>query len=416
MSKNACDFLSILAPFGFLVSIASAQTTPHIAVFKQVACVQPGGVCDAFGANASTENKVANGVSGDATCPSFCYRITVINDGDVDLQNISVTDATLNIASCSFPTTLAIGQSVTCTVTGVTLCQDTSNTVVAEGQSVADGSTAGHVSSMDSAAVTVVPISGACSLALSSNSALNGSTPTHLILPTGSGNTVVSVAVTLDNLSDIDQDVTVTGLIDCDMQQPVTLTTSVAAHQDATVNACVLGTCDAGTTVTVTAVGAAVATGDFTCVNDATGAPVTTTLSCTADVVCEEPVADLAISKAVVSGQAKPGQLLVYTIGVTNAGPSSADSVVVNDAVPQGTTFYSASPPPSSAPPKGAGGTVVWSEGNLDSGASGTLTLTVKVSLRGNSLIVNTATVSSSTEDPNPANNTATVTSKRKTK
>ncbi len=133
---------------------------------------------------------------------------------------------------------------------------------------------------------------------------------------------------------------------------------------------------------------------------------------------CREAVveADVAISKAVVSGQAKPGQILIYTMVVTNRGPGEASSVVVTDPVPQGTTFYSASPAASSAPAVGAGGTVVWSLGKLNSGASATLTLKVKVSLKGNNLIVNTATVSAATPDPNAADNSATVTSKRNTK
>jgi uncharacterized repeat protein (TIGR01451 family) len=122
---------------------------------------------------------------------------------------------------------------------------------------------------------------------------------------------------------------------------------------------------------------------------------------------------DMAISKAVVSGLGKPGQLLIYTITATNNGPGEANSVIVNDAVPQGTTFYSALPAPVSAPPVGAGGTVIWNLGSLNSGASATLTLKVKVSARGKDKIVNTATVTSSTPDPNLANNTATITTKR---
>ena len=58
------------------------------------------------------------------------------------------------------------------------------------------------------------------------------------------------------------------------------------------------------------------------------------------------------------------GQVLIYTTIVTNIGPNQATGVVVNDAVPEGTTFASASPTPLSAPTVGAGGTVVWNVGN----------------------------------------------------
>jgi len=266
---------------------------------------------------------------------------------------------------------------------------------------------------MDSADAIIAPLSGDCSVAMSSSSALPGSTPGHLILPTGSVDTLVGVSVTLDNTSVVDQAISATGLVDCNTQQPVTLTTSVAANASGTLDACALVSC-AGPPPTVTAVGSAVATGDYTCVNDDTGVPVTITRTCAGEVSCVAPFADLSINKAVVSGQAKPGQLLIYTIGVMNAGPLTAKDVVVNDPVPQGTTFYAASPAPSSAPPKGAAGTVVWSEGDLANGGGDLLTVAVMVGARGNTQIVNTATVTSSTPDSNLANNTATITTRRR--
>jgi uncharacterized repeat protein (TIGR01451 family) len=128
----------------------------------------------------------------------------------------------------------------------------------------------------------------------------------------------------------------------------------------------------------------------------------------------ETPRADLLISNALVSGTAQPGKTLVYTLIVNNSGPNTATSVVVNDPVPQGTTFYSASPTPSSAPLVNAVGTVTWNLGSLVSGATTSLTLQVKVDKKGGASVVNTATVSSSTSDQNLANNSATVTTKRK--
>jgi len=130
--------------------------------------------------------------------------------------------------------------------------------------------------------------------------------------------------------------------------------------------------------------------------------------------------ADLLIAKAVASGTAKPGQTLTYTIVVNNTGPFSASQVQVTDAVPQGTTFLGATTSQGSftAPPVGFAGTVTYNLGGLANGASATMTLTVKVSLKGNTLIVNTAKVTSSsaTTDPNEDNNTVTITTKRKTK
>src|SRR5205814_97820 len=55
---------------------------PRIVVHKQVVCEEAAG-CGTFGPNLDTDNKSASGVKG-ATCPAFCYRITVENTGDVD--------------------------------------------------------------------------------------------------------------------------------------------------------------------------------------------------------------------------------------------------------------------------------------------------------------------------------------------
>ncbi len=133
-------------------------------------------------------------------------------------------------------------------------------------------------------------------------------------------------------------------------------------------------------------------------------------------IVTVTPVADVGIAKAVVNGQGKPGQALIYTLTVRDFGPCSASGVTVNDVVPSGTTFVSASPTPSSAPPAGSVGTVTWNLGTMSSGGLTNLTLTVKVSAKGNPQIVNTATVTSTSSDPNSANNSATVTTTRKAK
>jgi hypothetical protein len=90
----------------------------------------------------------------------------------------------------------------------------------------------------------------------------------------------------------------------------------------------------------------------------------------------------------------------------------------VNDPVPPGTTFYAVSTTQgtTSAPSVGTVGTATANFGALASGASATMTLTVKVSAKGNDKIVNTATVTATTFDPNSANNTATVISTKRPK
>src|SRR4029077_16951083 len=74
-------------------------------------------------------------------------------------------------------------------------------------------------------------------------------------------------------------------------------------------------------------------------VSTATADPVAANNSATAQTTVNLQ-ADLAITK---TGPASvvAGTNVVYTITVTNAGPSSAEGVVVSDATPAGLTFVS---------------------------------------------------------------------------
>jgi uncharacterized repeat protein (TIGR01451 family) len=122
----------------------------------------------------------------------------------------------------------------------------------------------------------------------------------------------------------------------------------------------------------------------------------------------------VSIAKGAVK-TVKTGKQLTYTIQVTNNGPNPASTVVVNDTLPLGTTFFSLTNPGATCTPLfvGSTGTLSCSYASLTSGSSVTLTLVVKVTAKGNGTnITNTATVSSATFDPNPANNTATATTK----
>ena len=118
---------------------------------------------------------------------------------------------------------------------------------------------------------------------------------------------------------------------------------------------------------------------------------------------------DLSLTKTDAPDPVAPGADLTYTITVTNNGPSSAQNVTVNDTLPTGTTFGSATPSQGSC----AGTTTVsCALGSIANGASPTITLVVHVgpSVADGTVISNTASVSSTTADPTPANNSATST------
>ena len=102
------------------------------------------------------------------------------------------------------------------------------------------------------------------------------------------------------------------------------------------------------------------------------------------------------------------GTEATYSMTVTNNGPTEADNVALSDPLPTGTTFVSATSSEGSCT---GGGTVACLIGTLADGATATITVVVDVppSFPPGAL-TNTATVSSSTPDPNPANDTATTT------
>jgi len=112
--------------------------------------------------------------------------------------------------------------------------------------------------------------------------------------------------------------------------------------------------------------------------------------------------ADLAVTKSGPPA-ASPGGNIVYTITVSNLGPSAAASVVVSDPTPSGLTFVSNSgacftPFPCSI-------------GNLSAGAQATITATFNVpAAYAGSSVTNTASVSSAAIDSNSANDSASVT------
>ncbi|HWH27943.1 MAG TPA: S8 family serine peptidase [Mycobacteriales bacterium] len=123
--------------------------------------------------------------------------------------------------------------------------------------------------------------------------------------------------------------------------------------------------------------------------------------------------ADLSLTKTDAPDAVLAGNQLTWTLEVTNSGPSTARAVRITDPLPAGTTFVSGVDGNGAAtcalvqPDR-----VVCELGDMAVGAVRTVYLTAKVaaSLDPTAVITNTATVSSATTDPSPANNSATAT------
>jgi uncharacterized repeat protein (TIGR01451 family) len=118
------------------------------------------------------------------------------------------------------------------------------------------------------------------------------------------------------------------------------------------------------------------------------------------------PTSDLALAKSVDMAGPEVGDSLVYTLEVTNAGPSDASGVAVTDALPAGVLFLAASAGCSEA-----GGVVTCTQASLASGASTSFDVEVEVLPQPlGTMLVNSAAASADEVDLVPTDNAASAT------
>ncbi|MGI8610384.1 MAG: hypothetical protein ACR2MY_14370, partial [Candidatus Dormibacteria bacterium] len=115
--------------------------------------------------------------------------------------------------------------------------------------------------------------------------------------------------------------------------------------------------------------------------------------------------ADVSIVKS-HAGSFTVGVNGTYSLLVTNAGPSASGALTVNDTLPAGLTFVSGTGAGWACSAAGQAVTCTRAAG-LASGTNSTITLTVGVGPGAPPSLTNTATVSGTSPDPNPANNTS---------
>lgn len=120
-----------------------------------------------------------------------------------------------------------------------------------------------------------------------------------------------------------------------------------------------------------------------------------------------QPLAALSASTVATNVSCFGGSNGIINLTVTNttSGAIDAKNIAVNDVLPAGLTLNSATTVTGSwTSPK-------WTIGTLSAGATATLTLNTTVAVGYSAAtIVNTATVSSTTPELNPANNVSTAT------
>lgn len=173
-----------------------------------------------------------------------------------------------------------------------------------------------------------------------------------------------------------------------------------------------IGSMPNGASVTLALVANVPAAGTF--VNTATKSaeneldPNTSNDSAVAGVVAGgggTPQADLGLQKTDSPDPVRAGQNLSYTLVVTNRGPNDATGVTLTDPLPAGVSYVSAS-----ASQGGCGGTstVTCLLGALPAGNSATVSVVVTALASAVPSITNTAVVSATETDPNPADNSST--------
>ena len=116
----------------------------------------------------------------------------------------------------------------------------------------------------------------------------------------------------------------------------------------------------------------------------------------------DRATADLSVVMTDSPDPVSKGAPLTYSIVVTNSGSGSAAGVQLTDSLPSNVQFVSATATAGSCTQ--SGGSVACSLGTLGNGASATVTIIVTPKKAGT--LTNTAQVSSSTSEANPANNT----------
>ena len=115
--------------------------------------------------------------------------------------------------------------------------------------------------------------------------------------------------------------------------------------------------------------------------------------------------ANLTVTKSLTRSSPHVGELLTFNVIVANQGPSPATGVAVTEVLSAGLAFDSAAPSQGAYDPA----TGLWTVGAIGNGGSAGLTITARVTQAGT--VTNTASVTASDQpDPDPTDNTASVT------
>jgi uncharacterized repeat protein (TIGR01451 family) len=115
----------------------------------------------------------------------------------------------------------------------------------------------------------------------------------------------------------------------------------------------------------------------------------------TVTITIPDPVADIDLTKAVNNSKPQVGEIVDYTLEVTNRGPDTSVGVEVQDLLPAGLQYVS-----DNGAGKYISTTGIWTIGDMIKDAKATLIIKAKALV--STVIINKATVTTKTQDPTP--------------
>jgi uncharacterized repeat protein (TIGR01451 family) len=353
---------------------------------------------------------------------TLTYTLTATNDGPTNTTGVSVSDplpaglqpltATSTAGTCS-----TAGQTVTCAIGALASGATAQVTITAKVLPTAVASSLVNAATItgadpdpdspDNSDQTTTTIGQAADLHLTksvSPTVVNpGASATWTINLSNVGPGTASGVSIADTLpaGAVVQSITPSAGTTCGTGSPFTCTVgSLASGASASVVVVVKPALSAaGTTITNSAT-----------VNASTWDPNTADNTATSALTVN-PAADLRVVKTVDKGTANVDDLLTWTVALTNDGPSPASGATITDTAPSGVAIQSVTPP-TGVTCTSAGQTISCSVvGVLPSGTTKTVTIVGKVArASAGSPQSNSATVASSTFDPDASNNLSTVT------
>jgi uncharacterized repeat protein (TIGR01451 family) len=349
------------------------------------------------------------------------YTIDVTNNGLADASSVMLTDTLpanttfVSLAQASGPAfNCTTGATISCSIATLTAGSAASFALTVKVSSGATGSISNtaniasatpdsNTANNSSAATTTITTTADVSINKTAPSAVNaGATVTYTITVANSGPSDAQSVTWSDalpaNTTFASENQTSGPTFNCTTGATIT---------------CAIGTLTNGASATFTVVaGVSNATPNGTVLSNTANVTTTTTDANAANntstvTTTVTASADLSVVKTGPPTPTVIGFDIVYTITAANNGPTDASNVTLTDTLPPNTTFASFTQNSGPAFNCTTGATISCTIPTFSNGATASFTLTVHNSAAANTSVSNAATISSTTNDPNPSNNSS---------